>query len=236
MSLQRNRDTLDYWLNGIPVIIPGFDGSFNAWINGIADVDRGAQSGASSPLGTTAGEAIASVRLSALAGLPVLGIGISLGSAQIKSASPLFSGGGSGITTSSVSLGAIVSVPVTGLGISLGAATVIATPLGANNTGLAVASAALSSYPSMQVRGIGAATTSAALSYFTSYVVGPALYSFPSIQESIPQRISMFGFIMQPILDVLRLRRVPLHYISPPVCQPVNQIASGSSFATPVIL
>ena|ERR1035437_8121276 len=236
MSLQRNRDTLDYWLNGIPVIIPGFDGSFNAWINGIADVDRGAQAGASSPLGTNTGEAIASARLSALAGSPVLGVGISLGSAQLQSASPLFSARDTGITVSSISLGATVSVIATGLGISLGAAMVIAKPLGANTTGLAVASASLSSYPSMQLRGMGRATASVSLGYFTSYVVGPAIYSFPSIQESIPQRISMFGFIMQPILDVLQLRKVPLHYISPPVCQPVNQIASGSSFSTPVIL
>jgi hypothetical protein len=236
MSLQRNRDTLDYWLNGIPVIIPGFDGSFNAWINGIADVDRGSQAGASSPLGTTMGAAVASVNLSALAGSPVLGIGISLGSAQIKSASPLFSGGGFGITTSAVSLGAIVSVPATGTGISLGAAMVIAKPLGANAIGLAVASASLSSYPSMQLRGIGKATASVSLGYFMAYVVGPAVFGYPSIQESIPQRISMFGFIMQPILDVLRLRRVPLHYVSPPVCQPANSIASGSAFATPMIL
>src|ERR1035437_9362529 len=140
MSLQRNRDTLDYWLNGIPVIIPGFDGSFNAWINGVADVDRGVQAGYA-PLSVTA-------------------IGISLGSAQIQSAGPIFSSMGFGITASSVSLGAIVSVIATGTGISLGVSTVIAKPLGANTTGLAVASALLSSYPSMQVHGTAKATAS----------------------------------------------------------------------------
>ena len=216
MSLQRNRDTLDYWLNGIPVIIPGFDGSFNAWLNGVADVDRGVQAGYA-PLSVTA-------------------IGISLGSAQIQSAGPSFSSMGFGITVPSVSLGAIVSVIATGTGISLGAATVSAKPLGANTLGHATAAVSLSSYPSMQVHGTGRAAASVSLGYFMSYVVGPALHSFPSIQESIPQRISMFGFIMQPILDVLQLRKVPLHYISPPVCQPINQIASGSSFSTPVIL
>lgn len=67
-------------------------------------------------------------------------------------------------------------------------------------------------------------------------MIGPALSGFTSIQQSIPQLVTMFGFTMQPILDVLKLRYVPLNYVSPPVCQPVNPVTSGSAFATPVII
>ncbi len=216
MSLQRNRDTLDYWLNGIPVIIPGFDGSFNAWINGIADVDRGSQAGASSPFGTTTGVAGASARLSGLAGLSIHGIGIALGSAIPVVIPPSASATGYGAALGSARLNFLLT-PWKGYGVSLG-------------------SAKLSSYPALLSQGISTAVASASLSHFISVVIGPPLPSYAPIRESVPQLISMFGFIMQPILDVLKLRYVPLNYVSPPVCQPANSIASGSAFSIPTIL
>jgi hypothetical protein len=255
MSMQRIHDTFDHWLNGVPVIIPGFDGGFDAWINGIAYADRGTPS-ASSPSFSTTGEAVASVKLTALANLlssgkgistgsvavqgfargGLSGPGISLGSAQLTSLAPAFGAHGIGIAKARISLSSYPDLRIKGIGISKAAASLSHFILIAGGIGIAQPSASLSSFPALQARGIGRTTTSASIGYFMSVVIGPPIPGPSSMREAVPQFVSMFGFIFQPILDVLKTRYVPLNYVSPPICQPANSISSGSAFSIPMIV
>jgi len=250
----RVRDTFDHWLNGVPVIVPEFDGSFSQWLNGAPDVEQGAQS---QFVFTGSGIAQASALLGALIHSFVSGTGITQASAEIGhlEAHPA---SGTGISQANATLGHLEAHPASGTGIALASAR-LSTSIAAqaSGSGIALASARLSAAltasasgvgialgtgvlgvaaPTMRARGSGVSQASALLSAFISPIIGPPLPGFPSIQQSIPQYVTMFGYTMQPVLDVLKLRRVPLRYVSPPVC-PGTAKQSGSSYQmTPAYL
>jgi hypothetical protein len=226
-TAHRVPDTFDHWLNGVPVIVPEFDGSFSQWSNGAPDVEQGAQAFVRF---SSAGIASASALLGALIANFSSGTGIAVASVQI-SATAAAQVSGTGIASANALLKGVARATVSGTGIAFSSAILSAgapSMLG-KGTGVAAASAQLSFYRTLAAKGAGIARASATLSAYVSVIVGPPLPGFPSIQQSIPQFVSMFGYEMQPILDVLKTRKVPLNYVSPPVCAPCAQ-QSGSSY------
>jgi hypothetical protein len=109
--------TLDFWLNGIPVIIPPGPGDFSEWINGVPVVDLSATFTAF----TGTGISTASASLGAKIATSVSGIGISAASAQLAELVAV-PASGTGVSTASAQLGAIVAVSVSGTGISIASA------------------------------------------------------------------------------------------------------------------
>jgi hypothetical protein len=226
-TAHRVPDTFDHWLNGVPVIVPEFDGSFSQWMNGAPDVEQGAQAIIKFP-GT--GIATSQAFLGHLETHPASGTGVAAASALLV-ATAAAQASGTGIASAAAVLKGLAHATVAGTGIAVSSAVLSAgvPSLLGRGAGIAQASAQLSFFPTLASRGFGVTRASVSLSSFTSVIIGPAIPGFPSIQQSIPQFISMFGYEMQPILDVLKTRKVPLNYVSPPVC-PSTPKQSGSSY------
>lgn len=113
----------DWWLNGVPVIIPQAPGDFSEWINGAPVVDIGATF--TSFTGT--GIASASANLGTIVSKSGVGIGIASASATLGAVIGV-SGTGTGTAFASGALGAVVSLSVSGVGISAGSALLSAVP------------------------------------------------------------------------------------------------------------
>lgn len=136
--------TFDWWLNGVPVIIPQAPGDFSEWVNGVPVVDLGA----SLTSFTGSGISSASAALGGKISTQASGVGISAASVTLASLVAI-PGSGFGVAAASAAIGAFVAVPATGSGIASASAILSAFVLASvsgSGTGLSVASAILSTF------------------------------------------------------------------------------------------
>ena len=109
--------TFDWWLNGVPVIIPQAPGDFSEWVNGVPVVDLGASLTSFTGSGISSASAVIGAKIAT----SVSGTGISAASAALASMVGV-PASGSGISTASVTLGAMIGVFGSGSGISVASA------------------------------------------------------------------------------------------------------------------
>lgn len=177
----RITNTFDYWLYGVPVIIPNAPGDFSEWIYAVPCVDIGA----SVTSFTGNGIAKASAALSFTQTVHIAGAGSGQASAAARltfTQLAALSGSGGGQASASAAIHYLIAVPARGTGAANASAKLgflVSTP--ATGTGASSASAALTAKISLYAQGAGAgvSVSSAVLNVYAPPLPGHSRIASP---------------------------------------------------------